>query len=135
VMVRPNIFLEDVRSLCHVASSRAGGKRAHSRAHESERVWAAAETSSLAEGSERWLTSRCTRRPPVKTYAVASERETFELDAPEGAHIQFDLNGQAIWVSANRAGWLHLARVCAEMAPALAEQARLSLSSYVRLER
>jgi hypothetical protein len=39
-----------------------------------------------------------------------------DLDAPEGAHIQFDLNGRAIWVSANRAGWLHLARVCAEMA-------------------
>ena len=39
-----------------------------------------------------------------------------ELDAPEGARIQFDLNGRAIWVSANRAGWLHLARICAEMA-------------------
>jgi hypothetical protein len=39
-----------------------------------------------------------------------------ELDAPKGAHILFDLNGRAIWVSANRAGWLHLARICAEMA-------------------
>jgi hypothetical protein len=39
-----------------------------------------------------------------------------ELDTPQGAHIQFDLEGRAIWLSANRAGWLHLARICAEMA-------------------
>ncbi len=38
-----------------------------------------------------------------------------ELDAPQGAHIQFDLNARDIWLSANRAGWLHLARICAEM--------------------
>jgi len=39
-----------------------------------------------------------------------------DLDVPPGAKIQFDLEGGNIWVSANRAGWLHLARVCAEMA-------------------
>jgi hypothetical protein len=39
-----------------------------------------------------------------------------DLEAPPDAKIQFDLDAGNIWVSANRAGWLHLARVCAEMA-------------------
>src|SRR5262245_19881606 len=39
-----------------------------------------------------------------------------ELDTPLGAHIQFDLEGREIWLSANRSGWLHLARICVEMA-------------------
>ena len=38
-----------------------------------------------------------------------------DLDAPEGALIKFELSGRDIWLSANRAGWLHLARICAEM--------------------
>ena len=38
-----------------------------------------------------------------------------ELDPPAGAKVRFDLDGQGIWLSANRAGWLHLARICAEM--------------------
>ena len=33
-----------------------------------------------------------------------------DLDVPAGAKIQFDLDAGNIWVSANRAGWLHLAR-------------------------
>jgi hypothetical protein len=47
--------------------------------------------------------------PPYADFEVG-------LDVPIGAKIQFDLDGGNIWVSANRAGWLHLARVCAEMA-------------------
>jgi hypothetical protein len=39
-----------------------------------------------------------------------------DLDAPTGASIQFNLDGQDIWLSANRKGWIHLARICAEMA-------------------
>lgn len=39
-----------------------------------------------------------------------------DLDAPSGAQIRFELEGQNIWLSADRAGWLHLARICAEMA-------------------
>lgn len=39
-----------------------------------------------------------------------------DLDAPAGTRIQFTLEGQNIWLSADRAGWLHLARICAEMA-------------------
>ena len=38
-----------------------------------------------------------------------------DLDPPAGARIQFELEGDNIWLSANRAGWLHLARICAEM--------------------
>ena len=39
-----------------------------------------------------------------------------DLDAPAGTQIQFELEGENIWLSADRAGWLHLARICAEMA-------------------
>lgn len=39
-----------------------------------------------------------------------------DLDPPPNATIRFDLNGTELWVAANRAGWLHLARVCAEIA-------------------
>lgn len=38
-----------------------------------------------------------------------------ELDPPPGATIRFDVNGAEIWLTANRAGWLHLAKICAEM--------------------
>ena len=38
-----------------------------------------------------------------------------DLDPPPEARIQFDLDGKDIWLSANRAGWLHLACICAEM--------------------
>jgi len=38
------------------------------------------------------------------------------LDPPRGASIRFNLDGEDIWLSANRAGWSHLARICAEMA-------------------
>jgi hypothetical protein len=37
--------------------------------------------------------------PPLSDFEV-------DLDAPQGA----------IWLSADRAGWLHLARICSEMA-------------------
>ena len=41
----------------------------------------------------------------------------FEIDLalPPGAKLRFDANSGDVWVSANRAGWLHLARICAEM--------------------
>jgi hypothetical protein len=39
-----------------------------------------------------------------------------DLDLPPGAKIQFAVDSKSIWLSANRTGWLHLARVCAEMA-------------------
>lgn len=39
-----------------------------------------------------------------------------DLEAPVGARIRFELEGENIWLSADRAGWLHLARICAEMA-------------------
>jgi hypothetical protein len=29
--------------------------------------------------------------------------------------VQFKVDGGDIWLSANRSGWLHLARICAEM--------------------
>lgn len=36
---------------------------------------------------------------------------------PSDAKIRFDVqNGAEIWVYANRPGWAHLARVCAELA-------------------
>jgi hypothetical protein len=38
-----------------------------------------------------------------------------DLDPPPGARVQFRLDGSDIWLSANRPGWLHLARICAEM--------------------
>jgi hypothetical protein len=46
--------------------------------------------------------------PPLGDFEV-------QLDPPEDARIQFHLDGRDIWLSANRAGWLHLARICAEM--------------------
>lgn len=38
-----------------------------------------------------------------------------DLDPPPDARVQFSIDGGNIWVSANRSGWLHLARICAEM--------------------
>jgi len=38
-----------------------------------------------------------------------------DTDLPPGATIKFHGDGKEIWLSANRAGWLHLARICAEM--------------------
>lgn len=38
-----------------------------------------------------------------------------DLDLPPDARVQFSTDGGNIWLSANRAGWLHLARICAEM--------------------
>ena len=38
-----------------------------------------------------------------------------DLDLPVGATIRFDLDGKNIWLLANHAAWLHLARICAEM--------------------
>jgi hypothetical protein len=40
---------------------------------------------------------------------------SFPLDLPQGASVRFNVGEDGIWLSANRAGWLHLARVCAEM--------------------
>ncbi len=41
----------------------------------------------------------------------------FQADGspPEGATIRFELEGENLWLSCNRAGWQHLARICAEM--------------------
>ena len=41
----------------------------------------------------------------------------FQADGnpPRGATIRFDLEGENLWLSCNRAGWQHLARICAEM--------------------
>ena len=39
-----------------------------------------------------------------------------DLNLPDGARIQFDVKDRDVWLSANRAGWLHLAKICAEMA-------------------
>ena len=38
-----------------------------------------------------------------------------DLDPPPGTNIRFDVNGGEVWLSANKAGWLHLAKICAEM--------------------
>jgi hypothetical protein len=38
-----------------------------------------------------------------------------DLDPPAGASIRFDVVDGEVWVSANGAGWLHLAKICAEM--------------------
>jgi hypothetical protein len=39
-----------------------------------------------------------------------------DLDLPDGAVIRVDLqDGGEVWLSANPAGWLHLARICAEL--------------------
>ena len=46
--------------------------------------------------------------PPLSDLAI-------DLDPPPGASIKFNLDGKDIWLSANREGWLHLARICAEM--------------------
>ena len=46
--------------------------------------------------------------PPLGDFEV-------EHEAPAGGRIEFHLDGEDIWLSANRAGWLHLARICAEM--------------------
>ena len=41
----------------------------------------------------------------------------FQADGnpPKGATIRFELEGENLWLSCNRAGWQHLARICAEM--------------------
>jgi hypothetical protein len=38
-----------------------------------------------------------------------------DLDTQPGIRIQFSVDDGDIWLSANSAGWLHLARICAEM--------------------
>lgn len=40
-----------------------------------------------------------------------------ELEPPNGADIQFECheNGKKIWITANQKGWLHLAKVFAEL--------------------
>lgn len=38
-----------------------------------------------------------------------------DLNAPPEARIRFDVTDGDVWVSANRAGCLHLAKICAEM--------------------
>jgi hypothetical protein len=41
---------------------------------------------------------------------------SLDLDPPPGAVIRIDLEeGGKVWLSANRTGWLHLARICAEL--------------------
>ena len=38
-----------------------------------------------------------------------------DLDLPNGARLEFSCKDGDIWVQANQAGWLHLARICAEL--------------------
>ena len=38
-----------------------------------------------------------------------------DLDLPSGATLKFSCNDGDIWVHGNQAGWLHLARICAEL--------------------
>ena len=41
---------------------------------------------------------------------------SMDTDATETERIQIEISdGDKIWLSANRTGWLHLARVCAEL--------------------
>lgn len=41
---------------------------------------------------------------------------TVDLDPPTGAIIRVELEeGNKVWLSANEDGWLHLARICAEL--------------------
>ena len=53
----------------------------------------------------------------VHEFEDEPKRGDFEvgLDSPQGVRIQFKVDGQNIWLSANREGWLHLARISAEM--------------------
>ncbi len=47
-----------------------------------------------------------------------AERGTlsFDVDAPDDAEIRIDTQDEGrVWISANREGWRHLARVCAEL--------------------
>jgi len=46
--------------------------------------------------------------PPLGDFGI-------DMGLPQGATIRFNVDKGDIWVSANRAGWLHLARICAEM--------------------
>ena len=39
-----------------------------------------------------------------------------ETDRGEEQHIKISVeDGQEVWISANKAGWLHLAKICAEL--------------------
>ena len=41
---------------------------------------------------------------------------TTDLQPPRGAKIVINIeDGNKVWLSANPAGWLHLARICAEL--------------------
>ncbi len=41
---------------------------------------------------------------------------SIEIDATGDEKIEVNIEeGNKIWISANRAGWLHLARICAEL--------------------
>lgn len=43
-------------------------------------------------------------------------RLSIDLDPPDGAVIEIrPVSGGDVWVSANPAGWRHLARICAEL--------------------
>jgi hypothetical protein len=47
----------------------------------------------------------------------AQWRMASHLDPPNGAKVLFEIENQReIWISGNRAGWMHLAKICAEMA-------------------
>jgi hypothetical protein len=46
--------------------------------------------------------------PPLGDFDV-------DIDLPPGARLRIDVDQNGIWVSGDRAGWLHLARIAAEM--------------------
>src|SRR5712692_3123580 len=68
--------------------------------------------------SRRLERGRTMKHRFIHEFADDPPRGDFEvdLDVPTGASVRFNLDGQDIWLSANREGWLHLARICAEMA-------------------
>lgn len=53
----------------------------------------------------------------VHEFSDDSPLGDFQVDhnPPAGATIRFELEGKNLWLSCNRAGWQHLARICAEM--------------------
>jgi len=57
--------------------------------------------------------------PPSFTHTFEADPKysdlSVNLDLPSGATLKFTTSGSDIWVQANQAGWLHLARICAEL--------------------
>ncbi len=62
---------------------------------------------------------------------------SINLDCPPDAYIKFDIyNGNDFWFSANRAGWLHLAKICCEfgMQSQLESGYHVHISDFINTE-